>query len=61
MTRHGTVKVLAAPAIVATPVTSKDGRLNFSPPGESVAVSFGPDGFTATIGNEFVDHRREIR
>lgn len=44
-----------------TPVSSKNGRFNFSPPGEGVAVSFGPDGFTATIGGEFVDHWRKIR
>jgi hypothetical protein len=44
-----------------TPVTSKDGRFNFSPPGEGVEVSFGTDGFTAKIGDEFVDHWRKIR
>lgn len=43
------------------PVTSKDGRFNFAPPGEGVTVSFGPNGFTATIGNEFVDHWQKIR
>jgi hypothetical protein len=52
-----------APAITdhCTPVTSKDGRLNFSPPGEGVEVSYGAEGFTATIGGEFVDHWRKIR
>jgi hypothetical protein len=44
-----------------TPVTSRNGLFNFSPPGEGVAVSFGPDGFTATIGNDFVDHWQKIR
>ena len=44
-----------------TPVTSKNGRFNFSPPGEGVATSFGPEGFTAKIGGEFVDHWRKIR
>ena len=44
-----------------TPVTSKNGRFNFSPPGEGVAVSIGPEGFTAKIGDEFVDHWRKIR
>jgi hypothetical protein len=44
-----------------TPVTSKNGRFNFSPPGEGVTVSIGPDGFTAKIGDEFVDHWRKIR
>jgi hypothetical protein len=44
-----------------TPVTSKAGRFNFSPPGEGVAASFGPEGFTATIGDEFVDHWQKIR
>ena len=43
------------------PVTSKKGRFNFSPPGEGVAVSFGPEGFIAKIGGEFVDHWRKIR
>ncbi|MEO6969424.1 MAG: hypothetical protein ABI217_00835 [Chthoniobacterales bacterium] len=52
-----------APAVTdhCTPVTSKDGRFNFSPPGEGVEVSFGPEGFTAKIGGEFVDHWRKIR
>jgi hypothetical protein len=44
-----------------TPVTSKDGRFSFSPPGEGVQVSFGAEGFTAKIGGEFVDHWRKIR
>jgi hypothetical protein len=44
-----------------TPVTSKDGRFNFSPPGEGVAVSFGPEGFTAKISDEFVDRWRKLR
>ncbi len=44
-----------------TPVTLKNGRFDFSPPGEGAAVSFGPEGFTATIGDEFVDHWRKIR
>ena len=43
-----------------TRVTSNNGRLEFSPPGEGAAVSFGTDGFTATIGGEFVDHWRKI-
>jgi hypothetical protein len=43
------------------PVTVKDGRFNFSPPGEGVKVSFGAEGFTAKIGGEFVDHWRKIR
>jgi hypothetical protein len=47
-----------APAVTdhCAPVTSKDGRFNFSPPGEGVEVSFGAEGFTAKIGGEFVDH-----
>lgn len=51
-----------APALTdhCTPVVSKDGRFNFSPPGEGVEVSFGSDGFTATIGSEFVDHWKKI-
>src|SRR6201987_2487663 len=44
-----------------TPVSSKDGRFSFSPPGEGVEVSFGAEGFTAKIGSEFVDHWRKIR
>src|SRR5947207_14295284 len=52
-----------APAVTnhCTPVTSKDGRFNFSPPGEGVEVSFGAEGFTAKIGGDFVDHWRKIR
>jgi hypothetical protein len=52
-----------APAVTShcTPVTSKNGRFNFSPPGEGVEVSFGAEGFTARIGGEFVDHWRKIR
>jgi hypothetical protein len=44
-----------------TPVVSKDGRFDFSPPGEGVEVSYGADGFTATIRGEFVDHWTKIR
>ena len=43
------------------PVTSKGGQFHFAPPGEGVTVSFGPAGFTATIGNEFVDHWQKIQ
>ena len=52
-----------APAVTdhCAPVTLKDGRFNFSPPGEGVEVSFGAEGFTAKIGGEFVDHWRKIR
>ena len=52
-----------APAVTnhCTPVTLKNGRFNFSPPGEGVEVSFGAEGFTARIGGEFVDHWRKIR
>ena|SRR5438552_1486380 len=41
-------------------VISKDGRFNFSPPGEGVTTSFGREGFTAKLGSEFVDHWRKI-
>ena len=44
-----------------TPVRSKDGRFEFSPPGEGVDVSYGREGFTAKVGDEFVDHWRKIR
>jgi hypothetical protein len=44
-----------------TLVTSKGGRFNFSPPGEGVEVSYGPEGFTASIGGDFVDHWTKIR
>jgi len=44
-----------------TPVISKDGRFNFSPPGEGVDVSYGSEGFTATIAGEFVDHWTKIQ
>jgi hypothetical protein len=52
-----------APAVTdhCAPVSSKDGRFSFSPPGEGVEVSFGAEGFTAKIGGEFVDHWRKIR
>src|SRR6266496_5166833 len=45
-----------APAVTdhCAPVSSKDGRLNLSPPGEGVEVSFGAEGFTAKIGGESV-------
>ena len=42
-------------------VTSKDGRFNFSPRGEGVEVSYGSEGFTASIGGDFVDHWKKIR
>jgi hypothetical protein len=44
-----------------TPVTSKNGRFSFSPPGEGVEVSYGREGFTAIIAGEFVDHWAKIR
>src|SRR5438093_12768318 len=52
-----------APAVTnhCTPVTSKNGRFHFLPPGEGVEVSFGAEDFTARIGGEFVDHWRKIR
>ncbi len=52
-----------APAVTnhCTPVTSKNGRFNFLPPGEGVEVSFGANELTAKIGGEFVDHWRKIR
>ena len=52
-----------APAVNGhcTPVTSKDGRFSFSPPGEGVTVSFGARGFTAEIAGDFVDHWTKIR
>lgn len=52
-----------APAVAdhCTHVVTKDGRFNFSPPGEGVDVSFGPEGLTAKIGGEFVDHWKKIR
>jgi hypothetical protein len=43
------------------PVTSKDGKFNFSPPGEGVEVSYRAEGFTASSGGEFVDHWTKIR
>lgn len=52
-----------APALTdhCTPVTSKNGRFNFSPPGEGVEVSYGVEGYTASIGGEFVDHWIKIQ
>lgn len=51
-----------APALTdhCTTVISKDGRFNFSPPGEGVEASFGAERFTARIGGEFVDHWKKI-
>jgi hypothetical protein len=52
-----------APSVTdhCTPVASKDGRFEFSPPGEGVEVSYGTEGFTARISGEFVDHWTRIR
>lgn len=52
-----------APSVTdhCTPVVSKDGRFNFSPPGEGVDVSYGAAGFTASITDEFVDHWTKIQ
>ena len=52
-----------APAVTdhCAPVSAKNGRFNFSPPGEGVAMSIGPEGFTAKMGDEFVDHWRKLR
>lgn len=52
-----------APAVAdyCVPVTTRDGRFNFSPPGEGVEVSFGAEGFTAKIGGEFVDRWKKVR
>jgi len=51
-----------APAVDdhCAPVVAEHGRFRFSPPGEGVEVSFGAEGFTATIGREFVDRWRKI-
>jgi len=51
-----------APAVAdhCTPVTSENGRFNFSPPGEGVEVSFGAEGFTAKISGQFVDHWSKV-
>ena len=52
-----------APAVAdhCTPVTSQGGRFSFSPPGEGVEVSYGAEGFTASIAGEFVDHWTKIQ
>src|ERR1700730_3753984 len=52
-----------APAVTdhCTPVSLKDGRFSFSPPGEGVEVSFRAEGLAAKIGGEFVDHWSKIR
>ena len=44
-----------------SPVTRKDGRIVFEPPGEGVVVSFDRDGFIATAAGQFVDHWRKLR
>src|SRR5262249_5363922 len=50
-----------APAVAdhCTPVTSENGRFNFSPPGEGVDVSFAAEGFTAKISGQLVGHWRK--
>jgi hypothetical protein len=52
-----------APAVTnhCSPVTLKDGRLDFEPAGEGVVESFDRDGFTATAAGQFVDHWKKIR
>lgn len=42
-------------------VTWNKGGFSYSPPGESVDVIFQPDGFTAKIAGEFVDHWKKIK
>src|SRR5581483_11128789 len=47
-----------APAVKnhCSPVTLREGRIVFEPPGEGVVMSVGKDGFTATAAGEFIDH-----
>ena len=44
-----------------SPVTRRAGRLDYAPAGESVTVSFGPEGYRATIAGQFVDYWRRVR
>lgn len=59
--KPGVTNEIPAVSDHCTAVTAKEGRFNFSPPGEGVEVSFGADGFTAKIGGEFVDHWKKVR
>ena len=59
--KPGVTNEIPAVSDHCTPVIAKEGRFNFSPPGECVEVSFRADGFTAKIGSEFVDHWRKVR
>jgi len=59
--KPGVTNEIPAVSDHCTAVTAKEGRFNFSPPGEGVEVSFGADGFTARIGGEFVDHWKKVR
>jgi len=58
--KPGVTNEIPAVSDHCTAVTAKEGRFNFSPPGEGVEVSFGADGFTARIGGEFVDHWKKV-
>ena len=52
-----------APAVTnhcATVTHTQDG-FSYSPPGEGVDVIYTPDGFTAKIAGEFVDHWKKIQ
>ena len=56
----GATNVVPPVAKHCTPVTVKDGRIVFEPPGEGVVVSFDKDGFTATAAGRFVDYWRKL-
>ena len=43
-----------------TPIKTRDGRVVFAPPGESVVTTYDPHGFTAVIKGQFTDHWRKI-
>ncbi len=44
-----------------SPITHRAGRLEYAPAGESVTVSFGPEGFTANIAGQFTDTWARVR
>ncbi|WP_309605457.1 hypothetical protein [Phenylobacterium sp.] len=44
-----------------SPVVHRAGRLEYAPAGESVVVSFGPEGFTATIAGQFKDYWTRVK
>ena len=51
---------LGAVSSHCAPIQKADGKLIFSPPGESVTTTYDRNGFTAIIKGQFTDHWRKI-